>query len=85
MYPRMVYFSDVQLFRSRTPRYIFSSTLYRQSYWCIIQITRSSDLKLSPGSECKIVLLGLLAGVKLILLDDVSEFMLIPSSGSFSL
>jgi hypothetical protein len=26
------------LCRSRTPRYIFSSTLYTQSFWCIIQV-----------------------------------------------
>ena len=30
---------------------------------------------------CKIVFLGLFAGVNLILLDDVSESILIPSSG----
>ena len=29
------------LFRSRTQRYIFSSTLYLQSFWCIIQVPHS--------------------------------------------
>jgi hypothetical protein len=29
------------LFCSRTPRYNFSSTLYPQSFWCIIQVIHS--------------------------------------------
>jgi hypothetical protein len=29
------------LFHSRVPRYIFSSTLYPQSCWCIIQVMKS--------------------------------------------
>jgi hypothetical protein len=33
------------LFRSRTPIYIFSSTLYPQSCWCIIQVTHNLHLK----------------------------------------
>jgi hypothetical protein len=41
----------------------------------------SRDVKLSPGSECKIVFLGLFAGVNLIPLRYVSEAMLNPSSG----
>jgi hypothetical protein len=32
-------------FRSRTPRYIFSSTLYPQSCWCIIQVIHNVHLK----------------------------------------
>jgi hypothetical protein len=35
------------------------------------------NLTLSPGSECKIVSFGLFASVNLILLDDVSESVLV--------
>jgi hypothetical protein len=40
-------------------------------------------VKLSPGSECKIVFFGLFCGVNLILFNDVSVSMLIASSGPF--
>jgi hypothetical protein len=37
------------------------------------------DLKLSLGSQCKILILGMFVGINLIILDDVLKSMLIPS------
>lgn len=42
---------------------------------------KDRDLKLSPHSECKILFFGLFASVNVVLSDNISKPMLVPSRG----